>query len=247
MLNTPIQIAEKTTTPTRFDPDIRYVCVIPSISAEPRRCVKEVARRRGLARCSKVLTNLLDATGCQTPSSLRMSRGDQPGARQRGGRALLPGQARAGLLREASTGRASSSRPAAGRTILRSRWAWVSHRSYAHRGRDLRHAGAHMRTAVSLRSDSTSSLQAGGRLFEPRTAYTRGAAHAKRSYNRREMDLPNPSRPGRIKRLVALLRGRREPKWVDWTGEEPPDIGVREPRRPRPGSGSGSVVIDPPQ
>jgi hypothetical protein len=31
----------------------------------------------------------------------------------------------------------------------------------------------------------------------------------------------------------------------DWQ-EPPPDIGVREPRRPRPSSGAGSAVLDPP-
>jgi hypothetical protein len=27
----------------------------------------------------------------------------------------------------------------------------------------------------------------------------------------------------------------------------PPDIGVREPRRPRPAGGAGAVTLDPPQ
>lgn len=61
------------------------------------------------------------------------------------------------------------------------------------------------------------------------------------------MAVPPCRRPNRVKRLVAFLR-RRSPAYApfDWPEEPPPDIGVREPRRPRPGSGSGSVLLDPP-
>lgn len=55
-------------------------------------------------------------------------------------------------------------------------------------------------------------------------------------------------RPGLLKRFFAFLRQKDRCETVcgDWFGEEPPDIGVREPRRPRPGSGSSSIVLDPP-
>ena len=55
-------------------------------------------------------------------------------------------------------------------------------------------------------------------------------------------------RPSRIKRLISFLRLRRQqaalPEWFD---EPPPDIGVREPRRPRPFGSAGAVLLDPPQ
>ena len=61
------------------------------------------------------------------------------------------------------------------------------------------------------------------------------------------MDVPTCKRPNRMKRLVAFLRRRsRTYAPVDWPEELPPDIGVREPRRPKPGSGSGAAVLDPP-
>jgi len=46
--------------------------------------------------------------------------------------------------------------------------------------------------------------------------------------------------------LAAVLR--RPPALFDYGEwqEPPPDIGVREPRRPRPSSGSGSALLDPP-
>lgn len=46
--------------------------------------------------------------------------------------------------------------------------------------------------------------------------------------------------------LAAVLR-RPLPlfDYGEWQ-EPPPDIGVREPRRPRPSSGSGSALLDPP-
>jgi hypothetical protein len=54
-------------------------------------------------------------------------------------------------------------------------------------------------------------------------------------------------RPNFFKRMVdALLR--RRPRYEDrstW-GDPPPDIGVREPRRPRPSSSGGAAVLDPP-
>jgi hypothetical protein len=55
-------------------------------------------------------------------------------------------------------------------------------------------------------------------------------------------------RPTRIRRLISFLRLRRQkavpPGWFD---EPPPDIGVREPRRPRPFGSAGAVLLDPPR
>jgi hypothetical protein len=54
-------------------------------------------------------------------------------------------------------------------------------------------------------------------------------------------------RPNLFKRIVDALLGRR-PRYEDissW-GDPPPDIGVREPRRPRPSSFGGAAVLDPP-
>jgi hypothetical protein len=50
-----------------------------------------------------------------------------------------------------------------------------------------------------------------------------------------------------FRRIVEALFGR-EPRLEDrsdW-GEPPPDMGVREPRRPRPSSSGGSAVLDSP-
>jgi len=44
---------------------------------------------------------------------------------------------------------------------------------------------------------------------------------------------------------VVLRRPPRTFDYGEWQ-EPPPDIGVREPRRPRPSSGTGSAVLDPP-
>jgi hypothetical protein len=53
-------------------------------------------------------------------------------------------------------------------------------------------------------------------------------------------------RRGRVRSLLDRLRGRgREPEVPD-APEPPPDIGVREPRRPRPSAGSGTAVLEPP-
>jgi len=51
-----------------------------------------------------------------------------------------------------------------------------------------------------------------------------------------------------FKRLISFLRRRRETVPSSWLDEPPtdPDIGVREPRRPRPQGGSGTVLLDPP-
>jgi hypothetical protein len=48
------------------------------------------------------------------------------------------------------------------------------------------------------------------------------------------------------RRLLAFWR--RPPKTYDYGEwqEPPPDIGVREPRRPRPSSGAGSIALEPP-
>ena len=50
---------------------------------------------------------------------------------------------------------------------------------------------------------------------------------------------------GRLRSLIDRLRRRREPV-PELPDDEPPDIGVREPRRPRPGAGSGTAVLEPP-
>jgi hypothetical protein len=50
-----------------------------------------------------------------------------------------------------------------------------------------------------------------------------------------------------LKRLMTRVF-RRRPKHehpITWE-EPPPDIGVREPRRPRPSSSGGAAVLDPP-
>lgn len=55
------------------------------------------------------------------------------------------------------------------------------------------------------------------------------------------------SHPNVVKRaLVRLFRRRpRPPEREEWR-EPPPDIGVREPRRPRPSGFGGAAVLDPP-
>jgi hypothetical protein len=63
------------------------------------------------------------------------------------------------------------------------------------------------------------------------------------------MDKPRCRQPNRFKRLIALLRGRCESTVPSsWLDEPPadPDIGVREPRRPRPNGGTGTVLLEPP-
>lgn len=65
-------------------------------------------------------------------------------------------------------------------------------------------------------------------------------------WSRRTGD-PTCRRPAWWQRVLEAILGR-SPKvldYGDWT-EPPPDIGVREPRRPRPTSGAGSAVLDPP-
>jgi hypothetical protein len=49
--------------------------------------------------------------------------------------------------------------------------------------------------------------------------------------------------------LIAFLRRRCEQTVPSsWLDEPPvdPDIGVREPRRPRPDGGAGTVLLEPP-
>jgi hypothetical protein len=56
-----------------------------------------------------------------------------------------------------------------------------------------------------------------------------------------------PARPNLFKRIIAALFGRG-PRFEDrssW-GELPPDIGVREPRHPRPSSSGGAAILDRP-
>jgi hypothetical protein len=53
----------------------------------------------------------------------------------------------------------------------------------------------------------------------------------------------------RFQRLIALLRRRCEQTVPSsWLDEPPadPDIGVREPRRPRPDGGGAAVLLEPP-
>jgi hypothetical protein len=63
------------------------------------------------------------------------------------------------------------------------------------------------------------------------------------------MDKPRCGRKlTRFKRLVAFILRRRPEIPSSWLDEPPvdPDIGVREPRRPRPEGGAGTVLLDPP-
>jgi len=46
-----------------------------------------------------------------------------------------------------------------------------------------------------------------------------------------------PEPPGFVTRLLQLLGLRKQP----------PDIGVREPRRPKPSDSSSAVALDPPE
>jgi hypothetical protein len=62
------------------------------------------------------------------------------------------------------------------------------------------------------------------------------------------MDMASCRRPSRFKRLIAFFRRRPQTVPSSWLDEPPadPDIGVREPRRPRPDTGSGTALLDPP-
>jgi hypothetical protein len=62
------------------------------------------------------------------------------------------------------------------------------------------------------------------------------------------MGKPRCWQPSRFKRLIAFLRRRGAQPVPPWLDEPPadPDIGVREPRRPRPEGGAGTVLLDPP-
>jgi hypothetical protein len=63
------------------------------------------------------------------------------------------------------------------------------------------------------------------------------------------MDKPCCRQPNRFRRLIAFLRRRCEQTVPSsWLDEPPadPDIGVREPRRPRPDGGAGRVLLEPP-
>jgi hypothetical protein len=63
------------------------------------------------------------------------------------------------------------------------------------------------------------------------------------------MGKPRRRRPNRLERLIATLRRRCEQTVPEsWLDEPPadPDIGVREPRRPRPDGGAGAVLLEPP-
>src|SRR5215831_13377052 len=63
------------------------------------------------------------------------------------------------------------------------------------------------------------------------------------------MDKPRCRQPNGFKRLIAFLWSRCQQTLPNtWLDEPPadPDIGVREPRRPRPDGGVGTVVLEPP-
>jgi hypothetical protein len=47
----------------------------------------------------------------------------------------------------------------------------------------------------------------------------------------------NDPKPSRITRLLRFLRLRRQP----------PDIGVREPRRPKPSASGGAITLELPE
>jgi hypothetical protein len=63
------------------------------------------------------------------------------------------------------------------------------------------------------------------------------------------MDKPRCRQRNRFKRLIAFLRRRCEQTvpsaWLDEPRADP-DIGVREPRRPRPYGDAGTVLLEPP-
>jgi len=54
-------------------------------------------------------------------------------------------------------------------------------------------------------------------------------------------------RPNLFKRIVSTLFRRPPRQFEDRSGwsDPPPDIGVREPRRPRPLGSGGAAVLDP--
>jgi len=63
------------------------------------------------------------------------------------------------------------------------------------------------------------------------------------------MERPRCRQPNRFKRLLVFLRRRCETTTPNsWLDEPPgdPDIGVPEPRRPRPYGDTGTAVLDPP-
>jgi hypothetical protein len=50
-----------------------------------------------------------------------------------------------------------------------------------------------------------------------------------------------------VRRFLDRILGRPpRPDVPEDLPEAPPDIGVREPRRPRPSAGSGTAVVEPP-
>ena len=58
------------------------------------------------------------------------------------------------------------------------------------------------------------------------------------------MDRRRCRQPSRFRRLIALFRFRhRKQEPFYWPEEQPPDIGIREPRRPRPAGGAGTAVL----
>ena len=63
------------------------------------------------------------------------------------------------------------------------------------------------------------------------------------------MGKPRCRQQSRFKQLLAFLRLRSEQtvprSWFDDPPAEP-DIGVREPRRPRPDGGAGTMLLEPP-
>jgi hypothetical protein len=95
-------------------------------------------------------------------------------------------------------------------------------------------------------ASSTLVRTANGINISPQTS---GLPWNGRRLRSRAMDKPRCRQPNRFKRLIAFLRRRCEQKVPNsWLDEPPadPDIGVREPRRPRPHGGAGSVLLEPP-
>jgi hypothetical protein len=62
------------------------------------------------------------------------------------------------------------------------------------------------------------------------------------------MDKRRCRQPNRFRRLITFLKRTCDMTLPSsWLDEPPdPDIGVREPRRPRPDGSAGTVLLEPP-
>src|SRR5438093_3216901 len=96
-------------------------------------------------------------------------------------------------------------------------------------------------TSSTTRADSSSTSSRSSRAAErPRAKWSAATIEA--------MDKPRRQQPNRLKRLIAFPRRRCEQTVPSsWLDEPPadPDIGVREPRRPRPHGSAGTVLLEP--